>query len=48
MESRKLSPLELEKLRHAFENWDKPLTPPKPVPKLEKKKRGRPSTKEEK
>lgn len=43
MESRKLSPIELEKLRRAFENWDKPLSPPKAVPKSEKKKRGRPS-----
>lgn len=39
MDSRKLTPLEQEKLRHAMKNWDKPLSPGKAVPKAEKKKR---------
>lgn len=39
----KLTDREREKLRKAFESWDKPLTPPKPVPKSVPKKRGRPA-----
>jgi len=37
------TPLEREKLKRAFEQWDKPLSPPKPVPKSIPKKRGRPA-----
>lgn len=46
MDLRKLTPLEREKLRYAFKNWDKPLTPSKAVPKAEKKKRGKPAKEE--
>ncbi len=44
----KLTEAERERLKKAFENWDKPLIPGKPVPKPLGKKRGRPAKEEEK
>lgn len=36
-----------EKLKRAVENWDKPLSMPRPVPKPEGKKKGRPKKEDE-
>lgn len=36
-----MTELEREKLRQAFEKWDKPMAPSRPAPKPEKKKRGK-------
>lgn len=44
--NRKLTQSERDKLLHALENWDKPLSPPRAVPKSVPKKKGRPKKEE--